>query len=92
MTTENIELIVSGKDDNATGVLKDVQREAGGLGKDSQGRPCRWRGCGCRWASARWLWGLESSVKEAMAAEEAQAQLNATIKSTKGVAGMTARR
>lgn len=90
MTTENIELIVSGKDDNATGVLKDVQRESGGLGKILKG--------GLVVGAAAAVVGvgalgavLKSSVDDAMEAEEATAQLNATIKSTKGVAGMTAK-
>jgi hypothetical protein len=90
MTTENIELIVSGKDDNATGVLKDVQRESGGLGKILKG--------GLVIGAAAAVVGvgalgavLKSSVGDAMEAEEATAQLNATIKSTKGVAGMTAK-
>lgn len=90
MSTEKIELIVSGKDDNATGVLKDVQRESGGLGKILKG--------GLVVGAAAAVVGvgalgavLKSSVDDAMEAEEATAQLNATIKSTKGVAGMTAK-
>lgn len=90
MPTEKIELIVSGKDDNATGVLKDIQRESSGLGKILKG--------GLVVGAAAAVVGigalgavLKSSVDDAMAAEEAAAQLNATIKSTKGIAGMTAK-
>lgn len=90
MTTENIELIVSGKDDNATGVLKDVQRESSGLGKILKGGLAVGAVAAAAGIGAMVV-GLGSSVKEAMAAEEAQAQLNATIKSTKGVAGMTSK-
>lgn len=90
MSTENIELIVSGHDKNATGVLKDVQRESGSLGKILKG------GLVVGTAAAAVGIGalgavLKSSVDDAMAAEEAAAQLNATIKSTKGIAGMTAK-
>jgi hypothetical protein len=82
-----LELIVSAKD-LASGVLGDVNKNAGGLGRTLSG-PLKAGGIAAAGALAGLGAFLISSVKEAAEAEREMKQLETVLKSTGGAAGIT---
>lgn len=83
-----LQIVLKGVD-QASGVIGGVKGALGGLGGLAKGALAVGLGAAAAGVSALGA-GLAISVKEAMAAQEVQAQLNAVIKSTGGVAGWTA--
>lgn len=86
--SDEIQIVVVGKDE-ASGVFENVGGSMGKLGGILKGGLVA--GAGIAVAGVAGLTAvIGSSIKEAMAAEEVQAQLAATLKSTGGAAGVTA--
>ena len=87
--SEYVLAILAQAKDEASGVLGNVHGALGGIGKVMGGALAV--GAGVAVAGIGALTAvLADSVREAMAAEGVQADLNATLASTKGIAGMTA--
>lgn len=80
MTTP-VEIVINGKD-NTGGAFSSVGSALGGLAKAA--------GAVALAGGAALVGFLSSSVKEAIESENAMAQLNAVLESTKGVAGVSA--
>lgn len=86
--TNVIEIIINAKD-NSGGVLGNAQSVLGGIGKLAAGALTVGLGAATAAFGALAV-GIGASVQEAMQAENVQAQLGAVIKSTGGIAGITA--
>ena len=85
MAQSKLEIVIEAVD-RATGVFGGIGRAIGGFGKILGGLAL-----GAAVAGVTAIGGaLALSIKEAMEAQEVQAQLEAVLKSTGGVAGMTA--
>jgi len=85
VATSNLEIVISAKD-HASGILGGIGGAIGKIGKVVAGMAIGAAVAGITAMGA----ALALSVKEAMEAQEVQAQLEAVIKSTGGVAGWSA--
>jgi hypothetical protein len=86
--SRKLEIVIEG-DDRTKGTMGGLSKSLAGLGKFAGGALLTGAAAAAAGVAGLAV-GLGASVKEAMSAQEIQAQLNAVLKSTGGVAGMTA--